>query len=108
MHQEESNNIGLKFDSDKSRVDLIPPAILLDIGKVFTHGAKKYGEKNWHKGIHYSRLYAAALRHIFKFALGKTIDEESGLPTLAHAIANLMMLMNMPEDWNDLYEKGGE
>ena len=29
------------------RLDLIPSCVLLELSKVFHHGAQKYGEENW-------------------------------------------------------------
>jgi len=86
---------GLKFDLDKIKLDLLSPIAMEDLGKVLTHGAKKYGPNNWRKGILFSRLIAAAKRHLLKFEQGKDIDSESGLNHLAHSMCNLMMLLEM-------------
>jgi hypothetical protein len=47
-------------------------------------GSKKYGDYNWAKGMKWSRMYAAALRHLFAFWEGQDLDEESGISHLAH------------------------
>lgn len=92
---------GTKFDTDKVRTDLLPVTALLNAAEVFTFGAKKYGDKNWEKGIKNSRLYGACLRHLFAHMQGETLDPESNLPHIYHALACLLMLSdnysNRPE-----------
>jgi len=84
---------GKKFDQEKIRLDLIPPEMLEEVGKVLTFGAKKYGEDNWLEGMSWSRLYGATLRHILAFWMGQDNDEETKLPHLAHAICCLTFLL---------------
>jgi len=79
-------------DAGKVRVDLIPPAVLVEVGEVFRLGAEKYGDDNWRGGMRWGRIYASAFRHLLRWWGGATCDKESGRPNLAHAIANLMML----------------
>jgi len=83
-----------KFDEGKSRVDLIPPAALVEIGRVFGYGAKKYGAWNHRAGTAYSRYTAALLRHIYAWQNGEDLDPESGLHHLAHAACNLLILLD--------------
>lgn len=83
---------GIKHDSDKLRYDLVPPEAMADFVRVLTYGAKKYADRNWEKGIHYSRVYAALQRHLHAFWAGEDTDPESGLPHLAHAACCVMFL----------------
>lgn len=83
---------GVKYDEGKNQMQLIPVEVLQDIGLVFTHGAKKYGEYNWLKGMKWSRFIGATLRHFFAWCRGAKKDKESGLHPLLHAIVSLMML----------------
>ena len=82
-----------KFDIGKERISLIPKDALLDIAKVLEFGAQKYGDHNWKKGIQWTRLIDAAMRHLIKFNDGQNLDEESDLNHLAHSCANLMFLL---------------
>ena len=84
---------GKKFDDGKVRLDLIPEESLWQIGKVMTHGASKYGDHNWRKGMSWSRLYAAARRHMSAMWQGEDFDPESGLLHLAHAGCCVLMLL---------------
>lgn len=92
---------GKHFDEGKPRVDLLPPAALVGVAEIFGYGAKKYGERNWQKGVLNSKLLGSTLRHIFAHMGGETVDKESGLPHLNHALCDLMMIVdnmvNRPE-----------
>lgn len=88
---------GRHFDDGKPRVDLISPAALLALGNVLGYGAKKYGDKNWLGGIQWTKLYGSALRHLIAWRGGTDLDAESGLPHLAHALCNIMMLVHYTE-----------
>lgn len=83
-----------KLDAGKNRLDLLDPFALEEIGRALTHGAQKYGEHNWRRGLAYSRLYAAALRHLFAWWRGEELDSETGLSHLAHAGCCVMFLLS--------------
>ena len=80
-----------KHDSDKVRTDLLPPAVLLEVAEVMTFGAKKYDDYNY-LGLQRSRLYGAALRHLWAWYLGEEEDAETGVSHLAHAMCCVVML----------------
>jgi hypothetical protein len=84
---------GTKDDKDKPRVDLIPPEAIWAMSDVFTFGAKKYGDRNWEKGIAANRLFGAVQRHLWQWWMGFDLDEESGLSHLSHAICSFAMLI---------------
>ena len=84
---------GKKFDAGKTRYDLLPGDVLEEIAVIFTQGAEKYGDHNWSQGMSWGRVFGAAMRHMWAFWTGKTTDQESGRPHLAHAIVNLMFLL---------------
>ena len=84
---------GRKDDVGKPRFDLLPPEVLEQITAILTGGAEKYGARNWEQGMSWGRLFAAAQRHQWRFWSGAEMDEESGLPHLAHAIVSLMFLL---------------
>lgn len=85
---------GTKYDNEKARYDLIPPAALEEFVKVLTFGARKYAPDNWRKVPDGRRRYfAAAQRHIWAYKRGEQIDEESGCHHLACAITDLMFIL---------------
>lgn len=91
-----------KSDAGKSRMDLVPPKSLLEVGDVLAFGAKKYKPNNWREVDDRGRYSAAAMRHLLAYQAGEDIDKESGLPHLAHAICCLMFLREC--DIDDLGE----
>jgi hypothetical protein len=50
------------------------------------HGAARFGEKNWQKGMPMGDILNHALAHIFNFLDGDMTEDHLG-----HAAANLMM-----------------
>jgi hypothetical protein len=62
------------------------------IARVLTFGAQKYEERNWEKGMNYSRLYRAAFGHMNKWWAGIRNDHETGIHELLHAGCSIMML----------------
>lgn len=84
---------GTKHDSEKPDMSLLSSLALIKVAEVMTFGKKKYSAHNWRKGISYCRLLAAALRHIFAYLGGESIDPESGKSHIAHAICCLMMIL---------------
>jgi hypothetical protein len=89
---------GNKYYAGKSRIDLVPPSAIIAAARVFTYGAQKYGAHDWESGIAVSRLYAAAQRHLLAYWSGEDTDDDSGLPHIDHALANLCMIIGLREN----------
>lgn len=83
---------GVKHDTGKARVDLVPVEGIMAAARAFGYGAEKYSPWNWAGGLAWLRLYGATLRHLFAWVAGEAVDEESGLHHLDHALASLLML----------------
>jgi len=83
---------GTKYDSDKLPFDLLSTDFLNGTCEVLAFGAKKYEPWNWAKGIKYSRVFAALMRHLWAFWRGETNDPETGIHHLFHASCCLMFL----------------
>ena len=81
-----------KYDKKKLRLDLIPVSTFKSLSAVLTYGADQYTDRNWEKGLSWSRVYAAALRHLLSFWGGEDIDPESSLHHLDHAMCNIAFL----------------
>jgi len=94
-------NEGNKFDKNKVRYELIPVFSLRELAKILTSGAIKYGDRNWEKGFAWSRAYGAAQRHLNAFWGGEDIDKESGQPHLAHALCEVMFLLEFTKTHKD-------
>lgn len=85
---------GHKKDNGKCRLELLPIDALEEVGWVMTFGAEKYGDRNWEKGMKYSRLFSALLRHSFAWFFGEDRDPESGLLHLAHCGCCVLFLLS--------------
>jgi hypothetical protein len=87
--------VGVKYDGEKPRMELLPPRSLKEVSKVLTFGAKKYAPDNWKKLDNLrTRYLAGALRHITDEMIQEGHkDEESGIDGIAHAICCLMFIL---------------
>lgn len=89
----------IKHDSNKLRMDLIPPEAELALAEILTYGANKYADRNWEKGFegglqaNWDRIYGALRRHLLMYLLGERLDQESGKPHLWHALCCVAFLV---------------
>jgi hypothetical protein len=96
---------GTKYDMGKIRYDLIPPECLEELAKVYTGGASKYDDWNWAKGIKYSRVYGALMRHVQDWYKGGEVNHDDfDLHLLAHVAWNAFTLLYY-ELHKEKYEK---
>lgn len=84
---------GVKHDQGKPRLSLLSKESLVAEARAFEYGAIKYDKNNYKKGMEWSRVLDAALRHITAFNSKEDLDQESGLNHLFHAKACLAMLI---------------
>lgn len=88
---------GYKADNGKLRYDLLSPQSLEGLVKVLTFGAQKYADRNWEKGINYSRVFGALLRHAFSWLRGERVDPETGFNHMHHVQACAHFLAHYEE-----------
>ena len=89
----------VKHDSGKWRISLVPVMALMSIVEVLEFGAKKYAVDNWQTVPDARRrYYDAAIRHLTAWWDGEKLDEESGLPHLAHAGCCVIFLLWLDEN----------
>jgi len=81
-----------KLDNGKPELAIVPEEMLALAARAFSYGAKKYARNNYKKGMSWTRLLDASLRHIYAFSHGEDTDPESGESHIAHALASLGML----------------
>lgn len=88
-------------DTGKGRYDLISPFALRRMALHYENGALKYADRNWEKGMKFSRYVNSALRHMWKFVMGMN-DEDH----LAAAAWNIFAIMHHQElgqfEFNDM------
>ena len=87
---------GLKYDSGKPRMSLLPPHAMTEMAKVMTFGANKYKAHSWKQVENAQERYLdALLRHAVAYVAGERIDPESGLPTMAHIMCDAAFLIEL-------------
>lgn len=93
---ENERGAGLKYDSGKPRMSLVPPHAITEMAKVMTFGASKYKAHSWKQVENAQERYLDALmRHAIAYVAGERIDPESGLPTMAHLICDAAFLIEL-------------
>lgn len=92
----ESWEQNVKADAEKPQLTLVPRKILSMIARVREYGTEKYGNsENWRK-VEIQRYRDAAFRHFIAYLDDpQGVDEESGLPHLAHLACNIAFLCEM-------------
>lgn len=96
---------GLKYDDNKPPIDLVDPSYLEGLARVLGFGARKYDRHNWRNGIAYSRLIAAAYRHLGAINKGEDFDSESGERHIYHLACCTQFLAWMMENRTDLDDR---
>lgn len=95
---------GTKNDLGKDRWDLAPWDAIRLVIKVLNFGALKYQDRNWEKGINYSRIFGAVQRHLTAWWGGEDRDPESGILHLAHAACGILFLIAFKVRGMDAYD----
>lgn len=84
----------LKFDSEKPRLDLVPPSLIEAVGIIRTYGVAKYHDPVSWKRVAPERFRAALVRHLCAYLRDpRGVDKESGYPHLWHLACNAAFLI---------------
>jgi hypothetical protein len=94
-----------KHDEGKARFDLIPPRALWNLAEVYTIGEKKYSARNWEKGMPWGRIFAAVMRHLWKFWSGEDVDPEDGMSHLVHAAWGCFALIEYAQTHREMDDR---
>ena len=79
----------------KPKISDMPTYPAIEMGRVFTMGAAKYGRFNWReKTVSSSVYYDAAWRHLSEWFDGCDMDQESQMHPLAHVMACCAIIMD--------------
>ena len=68
---------GVKHDKDKLRYDLIPTSVIKSLAARLTYGVTEYSDRNWERGMSWSRVYRAVIGHLIDWYNGEEIDIDS-------------------------------
>jgi len=84
-----------RIGSRKPQLHTVPASANILEAAVLTLGASKYGAFNWRETKVSASVYVSALlRHLSQWFDGEDADTESGVSHLAHARANLSILID--------------
>lgn len=98
---------GRKDDGGKVPIHLFPPEGLFAAATILDLGARKYSERNWEKGMAWSRVFSALMRHMWCWWAGKQppsksflfgeLDSETNYSHLWHALCCILFLVTYEE-----------
>lgn len=102
----ETNHFKVRYTDapeQKVRMELIPLTPLIEVGRVLTLGADKYGDSKWEDGVKWSKIIGSIFRHFTAVCMGEDKDPDTGCYHLAHVITNALfllqyMMLNKGED----------
>lgn len=97
LYNQDPEKGAVKDDSKKVLVELVPPEGIWGPARVFTHGAKKYGPRNWEKGLSRMRLLGSTMRHLMAMTFGQKLDPETHMPHSWHLGCNVMMYIALEQ-----------
>lgn len=80
---------------------LVAPSAMFAIAEVAEIGAGIYGERNWEKGLPYSKVYPSLVRHLMAWWSGEDFDPESGKPHTYHILWNAHALVELERRVNN-------
>lgn len=92
----EQTNNGKKDDRQDGKLmwELLPLPLLVEVVKVYTAGAQKYGANQWQNlDDGYQRYKAALLRHLVEHEKGNPIDADTGCLHLAQVVWNALAML---------------
>lgn len=95
---------GLRFNKGKTRYDLIPAFAQEQYAQVLTKGAEKYEDRNWEKGMPWSKILSSLERHLYAIKRGEDYDLETGLLHSAHIMCNAAFLT----EYYKIFPKGDD
>lgn len=92
LQKQTKNDPGQRFDAGKTPYHLFPLDAYEEICRVMAFGAKKYSERNWERGMSWSRVSRSMFSHFFAMCRGETHDHESGCTHAGHMAWNAIAL----------------
>ena len=95
---------GLRFNTGKTRHDLVPSYAQEQYAKVMTFGSTKYAERNWEKGMKWSKVLASLERHLQAIKRGEDYDPETLLLHSAHIMCNAAFIT----EYYKIYPEGDD
>lgn len=88
---------GLRDNAGKLRMDLIPTDVMEALAEVLGHACTQrqppYPERNWERGMPWSKVVASLERHLADVKMGRRLDPSgTGLRSVALLLCNAVFL----------------
>lgn len=87
---------GLRDNAGKLRIGFVPTDVILAVAQVLTEACTTrvppYPERNWERGMPWSKVTESLERHLADIKLGHFVDAKSKLRASAHLACNAMIL----------------
>lgn len=83
---------GLRYNSGKAPIHLIPPEAILALAEHYGKGAAKYAARNWELGMSWETVYDCLMRHALAWQRGEDIDPENGSHHMVAVMWNAVAL----------------
>lgn len=103
-----SKDIADRYNGGKLELTQCPVGIRAEIAAVFQYNSARFGGKyvdqNWRKGMSWSTVLNSIYRHLAEFECGIDADYDDGMDPLAHAGANIALLM----EYRKTYPQGDD
>lgn len=91
--------IEAKADGGKPRPTLVPPSLMEAVTAIREYGCSKYHDPDNWKRVEPQRYWEATLRHALEaWDNYEAIDDESGLPHLAHMACNIAFILQIMKE----------
>jgi hypothetical protein len=109
--QKSPKDTGKKYDAGKLEYHLLSNEAIEGLVQILMFGKQKYGAFNWAKGLSYTRVYDAMLRHALAWRKGEDVDDETGLSHMYHVLCNAMFLahyISHPDKYHEFDDRQHE
>lgn len=92
-------------NSGKAKLSYIPRRAQEAEARVWEFGGKKYGRRNWEKGLPWLSVIDSLLRHAMALQSGEINDPETGEHHAAHIRCNAAMLIEFEHTHPELDDR---
>lgn len=99
-------SLASRDNKSKPKLSYIPKLAQEAEARVWEFGAKKYGKRNWEKGLPWMSVLDSLLRHAIAIQSGENIDPETGEHHAAHIRCNAAMLIEYALTHPELDDRG--
>ena len=98
------NHKGLRYNTGKLKMSLLPRYAINELAKIITRGSEKYLPRNWENGMAWTTVLDSLKRHLLEFENCKDYDPETQCLHIAHVMCNAAFLT----EYYKIYPQGDD